>query len=301
MDKTLKEGHFDCHLAHATSTTWTFAPKMKTCPAPGLWPMASTHRRPDPGRLSLIGCSTKQSRKAAIFTHPKSTLSRLMYAVRCVLCVYVLLAGTSLHAQQGEMYASGKVTDARTGRGIKARIRYSSIPTGSIFGRFSDSTFSFSIFGTARYQITAEAEGYNPKTVIVDPKDVDPNHRVLRDISLTPKGETIILNHLIFAQGRSVIDPKSFGELDEVAQMMKENTRMEIQLEGHTDNTGNSKANLALSQDRVDAVKKYLVSKGIAKGRIQTKAFGGSQPLRNEMTPEARAANRRVEMRILKD
>jgi outer membrane protein OmpA-like peptidoglycan-associated protein len=59
--------------------------------------------------------------------------------------------------------------------------------------------------------------------------------------------------------------------------------------------------NLELSQKRVDAVKKYLVEKGVQKNRIKTKAFGGSQPLKNEMTPEARALNRRVEMRILKD
>ncbi|HEY9005659.1 OmpA family protein [Ohtaekwangia sp.] len=213
----------------------------------------------------------------------------------------VCLAANILFAQNDGITAVGKITDSRTGKGIKASIRYSSIPTGSIFGRFSDSTFSFSIFGTAKYQITASAEGYNTRTVIVDPKDIDGNRKVVRDVSLTPKGQTIILNHLIFAQGKAIIDPKSYGELDEVAQMMKENTRIEIQLEGHTDNVGSPKANLELSQDRVDAVKKYLVEKGIAKGRIQTKAFGGSQPLANEMTPEARAKNRRVEMRILKD
>ena len=89
--------------------------------------------------------------------------------------------------------------------------------------------------------------------------------------------------------------------MDEVGQMMKENTKIEIQLEGHTDNQGSSKANLALSEDRVEAVKRYLVAMGIAKDRIKTKAFGGSQPLSNEMTQEARAMNRRVELRILKD
>jgi outer membrane protein OmpA-like peptidoglycan-associated protein len=203
--------------------------------------------------------------------------------------------------QTDEILAEGKVTDSRTGKGVKASIRYSSIPTGSIFGRFNDSTFSFNIFGTAKYQITAQAEGYNPSTVIVDPKDINANKKVLRDIRLIPKGQTIILDHLIFAQGKSLIDPKSYSQLDEVVEMMKENQRIEIQLEGHTDNVGGSKANLELSQKRVDAVKRYMVDKGISKGRIQTKAFGGSQPLRNEMTPEARAANRRVEMRILKD
>ncbi len=205
------------------------------------------------------------------------------------------------HAQESGITAEGKVTDSHTRKGIKASVRYSSIPTGSIFGRFNDSTFSFSIFGSSKYQITAEAKGYNPRTVIVDPKDIDANKKVIRDIELTPTGQTIRLNHLIFAQGKSTIDPKSYPELDEVVQMMKENPKIEIQLEGHTDNQGSPKANMELSQARVDAAKKYIVSKGISKGRVQTKAFGGTQPLANEMTQEARAMNRRVEMRILKD
>lgn len=201
---------------------------------------------------------------------------------------------------QDEIIALGKVSDSRTGKGIKASIRYSSIPTGGISGRFNDSTFQFAIFGTAKYQITAEAKDYNPRTVIVDPKDIDAQKRILRDISLTPSGQTMTLSNLIFPQGKATVDPKSYAELDEVGQMMKENGKMVIQLEGHTDNQGSSKANMELSEARVEAVKKYLVSKGIAKDRIKTKAFGGTQPLKNEMTPEARKMNRRVEMRILK-
>ncbi len=216
---------------------------------------------------------------------------------------FVILAAffctASVHAQD-EIMALGKVSDSRTGKGIKANIRYISIPTGSISGRFNDSTFSFAIFGTAKYQITAEAKDYNPRTVIVDPKDIDAQKRILRDISLTPSGQTMTLSNLIFPQGKATVDPKSYAELDEVGQMMKENSKMVIQLEGHTDNQGSSKANMELSEARVEAVKKYLVSKGIAKDRIKTKAFGGSQPLKNEMTPEARKMNRRVEMRVLK-
>jgi OmpA-OmpF porin, OOP family len=221
--------------------------------------------------------------------------------IQTTIVFFVLLSSSATFGQTDEIKAIGKILDSRTGKGVKANIRYSSIPTGSIFGRFADSTFSFSIFGTAKYQITAAAEGYNPRTVIVDPKDIDTENKLVRNISLSPKGETMVLDHLIFPQGKAVIDPKSFMQLDEVVQMMKENERLEIQLEGHTDNQGGVNANMELSQKRVDAVKKYIVDKGIQKGRIKTKAFGGSQPLRNEMTPEERTANRRVEMRILKD
>ncbi|MBN8575603.1 MAG: OmpA family protein [Cytophagales bacterium] len=212
------------------------------------------------------------------------------------LLIGLLLLTTLAQAQQIEV--KGDVTDVR-GRKVKSKIVYKSYPTGGISGTLNDSTFSFSIFGSSKYQVTAEAPGYIPRTVIVDPKEAR-NGAINRNIELTSTGGTVVLNHLIFAQGKAVIDPKSYAELDEVVAMLKENSKMEIQLEGHTDNRGNAEANVALSQSRVEAVKKYLVAKGISKNRVMTKAFGGSKPIATEDTEEARANNRRVEMRVLK-
>ena len=213
----------------------------------------------------------------------------------------LVFAALYCQGQAADVTVKGTVSDARTGKGIKANVRYGTIPSAGINGKFNDSTFLFMVFGSAEYQITASAKGYNPKTIIIKPQDIAVDKSIVRNIKLTPKGETMVLEDLIFAQGKSDIDSKSYTSLNELAQMMKENTTMEIQLEGHTDNIGSPKANLSLSQDRVDAVKKYLVLKGIKKSRIQTKAFGGTQPLANELTPEARVKNRRVEMRVLKD
>ena len=220
----------------------------------------------------------------------------LKNALLLALCCTASLAC----AQDDAMLAWGKILDATTHKGISANIRYSSIPTGSIYGRFVDSTFSFPIFGVVKYQITAEAKGYNPRTVILDPKDIGELRKIIRNIVLTPAGEAIRLNHLIFAQGKALIEPQSYAELDEVVEMMADNKSIVIQLEGHTDNMGNPQANVKLSEKRVEAVKKYIVGKGISKNRIKTKAFGGSQPIANGVTPEARNLNRRVEMRILR-
>ena len=218
-------------------------------------------------------------------------------------CIVFLLMVVfySAQGQSTEITAQGKVMDVLSKKGVKSKIFYKSYPTGSITGRFNDSVFSFPIFGSSKYQITADAEGYISETALVDPKDIDASNKVIRDILLTRKGEPIVLDHLIFEQGKALINPKSFPGLDEVVVMMKDNTKLEIQLEGHTDNQGSPKANLELSQDRVDNVKKYLASKGVSKDRVKTKAFGGTQPILNANTPEARARNRRVEMRILKD
>ncbi len=217
------------------------------------------------------------------------------------LAVLFLAVSFSASAQEPEILAEGKVLDAFSKKGVKARILYKSIPTGSITGRFNDSTFSFPIFGSSKYQIVATAEGYIDGTAIVDPKTMDSNRKVIRDILLRFKGENIVLDHLIFAQGKAIISPESFPSLDEVVVMLQERPAMIIQLEGHTDSQGNAKLNMNLSQDRVENVKKYLVSKGIAKDRVQTKAFGGTKPIRESNDPEARALNRRVEMRILQE
>jgi OOP family OmpA-OmpF porin len=218
-----------------------------------------------------------------------------------ILAVAFVLCAFRSFSQSGEITAEGRIVDAVSRKGVKAKIFYKSIPTGSITGRFNDSTFAFPIFGSSKYQITADADGYITGTAIVDPKDIDSNRKVIREVLLTRKGETIVLDHLIFEQGKAIINPNSFPGLDELVALMKDNTKLVIQLEGHTDNQGNPGKNMELSQDRVDNVKKYIVSKGVDKDRIKTKAFGGTKPLLNANTPEARVKNRRVEMRILKD
>ena len=69
----------------------------------------------------------------------------------------------------------------------------------------------------------------------------------------------------------------------------------------HTDTRGDAKLNLKLSEDRVESVRDYLVSKGVAKSRIKLKAFGGTMPLSKENTEEAHRLNRRVEVRVLEN
>ena len=114
----------------------------------------------------------------------------------------------STNGQPREITAQGKVMDVLTKKGVKAKIFYKSYPTGSITGRFNDSVFSFPIFGSSKYAITAEAEGYITGTALVDPKDIDSSNKVIRDIMLTRKGEAIVLDHLIFEQSKAVINPK---------------------------------------------------------------------------------------------
>jgi OOP family OmpA-OmpF porin len=227
----------------------------------------------------------------------------------------VLLIGFSFAAfaqTDTLIYAQGNITSAATKEPVVARISYQSLPYGSKVGFFSGSSFLFPLFDNEKYSIMVEAAGYAPAKYILDPAEANGERKVVRDIELAlpsgaahnaesthTVGKVMRLSDLNFDAGRSVISASSYPELDEVVLMLKNNPRMVIQLEGHTDTRGNASANLKLSEERVRAVKAYLVSKGGSKGRIKTKAFGGNAPISREDTEEAHSLNRRVELRIL--
>jgi outer membrane protein OmpA-like peptidoglycan-associated protein len=72
-----------------------------------------------------------------------------------------------------------------------------------------------------------------------------------------------------------------------------------LQISGHTDNVGDAQKNLVLSKQRAEAVKAYLVSKGVEASRLNTLFFGETQPIATNDTPEGRQKNRRVEMTVV--
>lgn len=211
-------------------------------------------------------------------------------------------------------YASGNITSAETNEPIVARISYQSLPYGSVVGTLNGSSYRFPLFEKARYAITVEAPGYAPSKYMLDPAEANVDRLIVKDIVLGlpsgaidvahethTEGKVLVLKELIFQQGRAKISESSFSELDKVVTMINQNPNMIIQLEGHTDTRGDPKANMRLSQTRVEAVKDYLLSKKIPKHKVKTKAFGGTMPISRENTEEAHRMNRRVELRILKN
>ena len=208
-------------------------------------------------------------------------------------------------------YAEGRIINSVTKEPVAARITYQSLPYGNRVGVINNNMFSFPMFDNEKYSIIVEAPGFSVAKFLLDPAEANTDRKVIKDIELITgespdvkkhtAGQLMRLNNLIFQVGKAKISPDSYEELGIIVNMMKENNAMIIQLEGHTDYQGDAKENLKLSQQRVDATKDYLVSKGIGKARIKTKAFGGTQPLSRDNTPEAHRLNRRVELRILAD
>lgn len=234
-----------------------------------------------------------------------------MTRLTLILIVPVLFFVFHVHAQSADsiVYAEGKILNAETKALVNAKITYQSLPYGNRVGIITDNTFSFPLFDGERYSITVEAPGFAPAKYMLDPIEANSNKRLKKDIELTTQaptkahevGQLMRLNNLIFQVGKAKISADSNDELDLIVNMMKENKSMVIQLEGHTDYQGDPQDNLRLSQQRVEAVKEYLTDKKVNKARIKTKAFGGTQPLSRDNTPEAHRLNRRVELRILEN
>jgi OOP family OmpA-OmpF porin len=106
-------------------------------------------------------------------------------------------------------------------------------------------------------------------------------------------------DNLQFETGKAIILDSSKPYLDELANVLKE-TNWTLNLIGHTDNVGTDADNLILSKKRAEAVKIYLISKGISDVRINAIGKGEAEPLVSNETVQGREKNRRVEFIIVK-
>ncbi len=117
----------------------------------------------------------------------------------------------------------------------------------------------------------------------------------------TPKGATVnefgcwICEDVYFDVNKAIIKPESYANVDEQVAFLKENKELIVEIQGHTDNTGTKAYNQILSEKRANAVRNYMVKKGISKDRIIAKGYGLTMPLASNDTKAGRAKNRRVQ------
>ncbi len=119
-------------------------------------------------------------------------------------------------------------------------------------------------------------------------------------LSQTPQGAMISSDdRILFDTGKSDIKPEGEIFLDRVAAILKDKTKANVLIEGHTDNVGSAPSNLLLSQARANAVKQGFLARGLSDARIQTQGLGQTKPVADNSSAEGRQANRRTEIIVL--
>ncbi len=113
------------------------------------------------------------------------------------------------------------------------------------------------------------------------------------------KDKNVSFYDIFFTQSKPTILKESLPALDALTEILIENPALVILIEGHTDNVGDDEKNIILSKERADAIKGYLVEKGISDDRVKTEGFGPFRPITDNSTETNRQRNRRVEIKIL--
>lgn len=191
---------------------------------------------------------------------------------------------------------------------IEATLFWSDLDTGDQLGYITSDAQNGEYLVTLpygkRYLITANQKGYLFQTQVLDLRDGPGTEEgfsdVKKDIQLdeATEGARIVLRNIYFDTGSANLRDESQQELDRLYDIM-EKSGLVIEIGGHTDNVGREDSNERLSQARAEAVRTYVIERGIAEDRIQAKGYGEAEPIATNETEEGRQENRRVEIKVL--
>ncbi|AFM03296.1 outer membrane protein/peptidoglycan-associated (lipo)protein [Bernardetia litoralis DSM 6794] len=174
--------------------------------------------------------------------------------------------------------------------------------TGEVFSKISDKEGKcfFVLIKGKEYLIKYKNFG----------KDVDYQKVQIPDVARLKELKVLVkfqpataytLDNVLFETGKANLKNSSYKAIDELADAMKAKNTMEIEIAGHTDNIGDKAANLKLSQERAEAVRHYLIKKGIDAHRITAKGYGDTKPVADNSTNAGKQQNRRTEVKITKE
>jgi len=149
------------------------------------------------------------------------------------------------------------------------------------------------------WTVKVMAEGYLD---VVKVQVMQPEETTVFDVEMRPaleEGQVLSFNNIYFDSGSANIKPESFGILDNVAQTLIANQGVAVRIAGHTDSDGSSSYNQGLSERRANAVRDYLVNKGVPMSTLSTVGYGEEQPVVPNTSASNKAQNRRIEFIIL--
>lgn len=203
------------------------------------------------------------------------------------------------------LWVKGRVFDAITGKILPSVVELTDIHTRKLINSIQtdeDGNYLTTLPIGRTYAFNVKRKGY---LFFSEHYEVGKNgieSAFVKDIPLQPivPGAKIVLKNIFYETNKTNLDSNSMIELNKIIELMGENPALKIMIGGHTDNAGNAKENLLLSEGRALSVVKYLLaSQRIAKERILSKGFGASKPIADNKLEEGRAQNRRTELSVI--
>ncbi len=203
-------------------------------------------------------------------------------------------------------YYKGKVYDARSKKPLAATFELINLDNATTIASSISNSFSGEFLMPLNvknnYALNVAKEGYLFYSENFSLKEQpDSRKPFLKDVPLQPidTGMIVELKNVFFETAKYDLKPESKVELDKLVAFLKSNPTLRIELSGHTDNVGEKKSNLLLSQNRAKAVHDYLIKGGIDAKRLTYKGYGDTRPKVLNDTPENRALNRRTEFKVI--
>jgi outer membrane protein OmpA-like peptidoglycan-associated protein len=200
----------------------------------------------------------------------------------------------------------GKVIDETDAHVLEATITLVDNETGKVISTIhsdpATGAFELIIPHGGNYGVATEKMGYLFNSInfnvpkFAEYQEID-THVIMSRAEI---GSKIVLKNIFFDVGKSTLKSQSLAELENILDLLKHNAGLKVQINGHTDNTGNPATNKVLSLQRASEVINYLMEKGVDSGRVSAKGFGSERPIvSNDDEDGGRAINRRTEIEII--
>ncbi|WP_353135066.1 OmpA family protein [Pseudopedobacter sp.] len=202
-------------------------------------------------------------------------------------------------------YVKGKVFDAISKKPLNALVEIVELSTAnSLYGAYADridGTFLAVLPNNRKFGLNVFEDGYLFYTENFSTERYPDGQPISLDIPLNKiaVGNKVILKNIFFDTNKYDIKDDSKAELAVLIDFLNDNKGIIIEIQGHTDNIGDDKANLLLSENRAKSVQRYLIEAGIDAKRLKSRGFGENSPIDINDTIKGRANNRRTEFLII--
>jgi outer membrane protein OmpA-like peptidoglycan-associated protein/tetratricopeptide (TPR) repeat protein len=201
-------------------------------------------------------------------------------------------------------YVKGIITDAKTHQPIYADFQLIDLKSGKIITQSAsneaDGKYLVCIPSGKDYALNVSNKKYlfySENFSLKDKIDSIPFEKNV-ELQAIEVGKSVVLKNIFFETDKFDLKPESKVELKKLYAFLVQNPTVKILIAGHTDNSGNPKHNLELSDNRAKSVYDYLIMNKIDASRLQYKGYGETHPLIANDTPENKALNRRTEFVI---